>query len=131
MKKTMVLLMVLALAGAGVRSANAGDREWATAGKILTGVVAASVLAPALEPAPCVTVHCYPPTTVVTPPPVVVVVRPQVPVVHAYGRPVWAPPPRVVVVPPPPVVVTHPPAIAVRVTHRGYWHRPPHQFGHW
>ena len=40
MKKMLLTgTMILALAGAGLQSARAGDREWATAGRVLTGVV--------------------------------------------------------------------------------------------
>src|SRR2546426_7794029 len=53
------------LAG-GMQRATAGDREWATAGKILTGVVAGAVIASAIEPAP---VYTYQSATWYAPPP--------------------------------------------------------------
>lgn len=49
MKKTLLLTICLALAGMVCQPAMAGDKEWATAGKILTGVVGASILADALD----------------------------------------------------------------------------------
>jgi hypothetical protein len=52
MKKTFLTLMTVALVAAGVQTAKAGDREWAVAGKVLTGVVAASVIGHALQPRP-------------------------------------------------------------------------------
>ena len=52
MKVSILSLTLAAVAGAGFQSAYAGDREWATAGKVLTGVVAGSLLLRALEPCP-------------------------------------------------------------------------------
>lgn len=58
-------MTVLAVAAAGMPAARAGDREWAVAGKILTGLVVVSAINHALadeprcspvyypEPAPC------------------------------------------------------------------------------
>jgi hypothetical protein len=88
--------------------ARAGDREWAVAGKVLTGVVAAGVISRALEPAPCA------PTTVV------------------MAAPVMVAPPPVVVMPapvyyrvPPPVVVSAPVVVPapVHYHHVGRPHR--------
>lgn len=96
----MGMALVLPLAG------QAGQSEWATAGKVLTGVVAAGVIAEALRPQPA-------------PQPVVVYQQPMAPVV--YSAPVapppgstvvysYAPAPQVVYAPaPPPVVVVAPP----------------------
>ncbi len=64
MKKVILMLTGLALVSAGVQNASAGDREWATAGKVLTGVFAGSVLFRAMQPAPVYA------TTVVEPAPV-------------------------------------------------------------
>ena len=52
MKVSILAVTLAAVAGAGLQNAYAGDREWATAGKVLTGVVAGSLLVRALEPAP-------------------------------------------------------------------------------
>jgi hypothetical protein len=119
MKKLTLLLTALALTAASAPDARAGDKEWATAGKILTGVFAGSVLTRALDPAPA---HVYHTTTVYHPAPAVVstpvYVQPQV----VYARPapvvvqtapvvVHAAPvcvqPRVIYVQPAPVVTYH------------------------
>ena len=75
-------MTVFAVAAAGIQTAKAGDREWAVAGKVLTGLVAASVITPVVqaqpvcttvyysEPAPCCS-YCPPPAPrVVYAPPV-------------------------------------------------------------
>lgn len=97
MKKVLTGCMagVLGLAAAMPPAAAAGDREWSTAGKILTGVVAAHVVTrafvpreggrcreyvverPRCEPPPTVVRYCMPSPVVVQvpqpcPPPVVV-----------------------------------------------------------
>jgi hypothetical protein len=65
MKTKLITATTLALvAAANVQSSMAGDREWATAGKVLTGIAAASIITRALEPRPAV-VYAPPPTTVV------------------------------------------------------------------
>lgn len=45
MKKIILTLTAIAVTVSGTQQAAAGDKEWATAGKVLTGVVAATVLA--------------------------------------------------------------------------------------
>jgi hypothetical protein len=52
------------LAAAGVQNTLAGDREWATAGKVLTGVAAASIISHALAPRPTVVYAGAPPMVV-------------------------------------------------------------------
>jgi hypothetical protein len=65
MKTKILTATTLALvAAANVQSSMAGDREWATAGKVLTGIAAASIISHALEPHPAV-VYTPPPATVV------------------------------------------------------------------
>jgi len=111
------------LLGAFSPEARAGDREWAVAGKVLTGMVAAGVVARAFEP-----VRYAPTTAVVYQPPVYVAVAPVVPPAPVYYVPApapvyvvpapvvyYAPPPQVVMVPAPyympapyPVMVHHP-----------------------
>ena len=95
MKKIIVAVTVLALAGASLQTAKAGDREWATVGKILTGVAVAGVVAHAIDhhpvnysvsystyaPAPCA-----PPRIICAPAPRVVYV--PAPVVY-YPQPVY------------------------------------------
>lgn len=113
MKTMIATVTAVTLLGVGLPRSVAGDREWATAGKVLTGVVAASVLARALEPPP---VYVAPPTYTYTYTyaypgyPGTTVVAPPV----AMAAPVYVapppPPPPVYVVPPPPVVMYGPPA---------------------
>ncbi len=88
MKKLTLLLTTLALTAASAQNTYAGDKEWATAGKILTGVFAGSVLTRALEPAHTRTYHTT--TTYYSAPAVVnapVYVQPQV--VYAQPAPVY------------------------------------------
>jgi hypothetical protein len=123
MKKMILGMTALALAGATVPTAAANDCGWATAGKILTGVVAGVAIGRALEPAPAYVAaptyysygapaYSYSYTHCAPPPPVVV----------------YAPAPRPVVCAPPPVVVYRPPVVvrppAVAVTFQwggGHW----------
>jgi hypothetical protein len=105
MKKTIAALTLLAVTVAGARTAAAGDREWATVGKVLTGLVAAQVVAQALEPAPVyyappLPVYVQPAPVIVAPPPPVIVAPPvyvapapvYVPAPRVYYRPYYAPP---------------------------------------
>ena len=94
---TATTILALGL-GALAPEVRAGDREWAVAGKVLTGLAAASVVARVLDPAPCAT------TTAVVYQQPAVYVAPQ-PVV--YAAPVVAPAP---VAPPAPVYVAPAPA---------------------
>lgn len=120
MKTAVLLATVAALSSAVVTPTFAGDREWATAGKVLTGVAVAGVLADAFRP------HCE--TSVVyAPAPAPVVVSPV------------CAPPSVVYVPTPPVCYTAPtrvvyvpaPVIYARpVNYGGYWHGPHGYRGH-
>jgi hypothetical protein len=100
MKNSIAILSLSALAAASVQTASAGDREWATVGKILTGVAAAHVIAHAVQPAPVYAmppapvvlvspstpVYCAPPAPVVVQPQPVCVVPSQVVVVPRYYR---------------------------------------------
>jgi len=98
MKTLIATLATTALLVGGMQHAAAGDREWATAGKILTGVVAGAVIASAIEPAP---VYTYQTATWYAPPPVYVQPAPVV----VYSAPVCVrPAPVVVFAPPRPVV---------------------------
>jgi hypothetical protein len=49
MKKLILTVTTVAVVGLAVNSAHAGDHEWATVGKVLTGVTAGVVLAKALD----------------------------------------------------------------------------------
>ena len=99
MKKIIAAVTLLAIAGANITSARAGDREWATVGKVLTGVAAGVFIANAIDCQPAsysVTYSSYSPAPTYCPPPAPVYCPPPVPVCA----------PRVVYVPaPPPVVV--------------------------
>lgn len=78
MKTSIALLSGLALVSSPfVSSVSAGDREWATAGKVLTGVAAVQVLSRAFCPPPVYQ------TTYVVPTTPVYVQQPQV--VYAPG----------------------------------------------
>ncbi|MEI9960166.1 MAG: hypothetical protein WDM76_03245 [Limisphaerales bacterium] len=80
-KMILTVTAIIALAAASLQSARAGDREWATAGKVLTGVVAADVLIHAVAPQPrCMTYYPAPAPVVYCPPP-----RPQVVVIHNWS----------------------------------------------
>jgi hypothetical protein len=115
MKKLMATLTILAVVAGGTQTASAGDREWATAGKVLTGVVAGAVIARSFEPAP---VFACPPAVVYTPSPGPGFYVRQAPVV-VYVSPVFVRPAPVCVAPP---VVTF--GIGLGGVHH---HRRPHR----
>ena len=99
MKTLIAILATAALLVGGMQHAAAGDREWATAGKILTGVVAGTIIASAIEPAP---VYTYRTETWYAPPPPVYA---QPAPVVVYSAPVCVrPAPVIVFAPPRPVV---------------------------
>ncbi|MCX8092078.1 MAG: hypothetical protein N3I86_14290 [Verrucomicrobiae bacterium] len=128
MKTLVVVLSVLALAGTSLQTARAGDREWATVGKILTGVAIGAVVAGALDAAP---VHASVSYTCVAPapcPPPAVVYCPPPPPPVVYCPP--PPPPPVLYCPPPRRIVVYEPAcppapvVFVKKTHpRHGWTR--------
>lgn len=103
MKKVIVAATVLALASASLQTVKAGDREWATVGKILTGVAAVSLVSHVIEsrpanysvtystysPAPCAPrrIICAPaPQVVYVPAPVVYYQQPVYVVPYSYQR---------------------------------------------
>ncbi len=105
MKKTILTATaIITLAAASLQSARAGDREWATAGKVLTGFVAATVLTHAVAAEPsCTTTYTY--YSAPTPPPCAPVYcpPPAPPCGYTYCPPppcayYPAPAPRVVVI---------------------------------
>jgi len=49
MKKLILAATIVALTGASLQTAKAGDREWAVAGKVLTGVAVGAVIASAID----------------------------------------------------------------------------------
>jgi hypothetical protein len=96
-----------------IPTAQAGDREWATAGKILTGVAAVHVLSRAFDPPPVYqAAYVAPAPVVVQAAPQTVYVQPAPVVVQQVApAPVVAPAPTVAaapVAPAAPVVVTQP-----------------------
>jgi len=95
MKTLIATLATAALVAGGTNRATAGDREWATAGKILTGVVAGAVIASAIEPA---SVYAYQPASWYVPPPPVCV---QPAPVVVYSAPVCVRPAAAIVFAPP------------------------------
>jgi len=96
MKKLIAVAAVLALTGAQIQTAKAGDQEWATAGKILTGVAIGAVIAGAVDSHASYSVT-YSSGPAYCPPPRVV-----------YPAPVYYAPPRVVVAPQPVVCAPRP-----------------------
>ncbi len=80
MKKLIIATLALTFVGLTTINVNAGDREWATVGKVLTGVAAGAVLAHAVNSHADVTVsynyttprYCAPARVVYAPRPVVV-----------------------------------------------------------
>jgi hypothetical protein len=114
MKTPIIVLTALAVAGASLKPATAGDREWATAGKILTGVVAASVLAKAINPPEYTVTTYYPSATVITPAPVCV--QPTVVTVVPAPVVVAAQPPATLFVQPAPVIVRTTPVYVAPTT---------------
>jgi hypothetical protein len=106
MKKFILAALIVGMGGAGVQTANAGG--WSLAGKVLTGVVAASVVSHALSPYP----YYYPayPAYGVYP---AYGAYPAYgyPYAYGYARPV-APAPAYYA--PAPVVYARPPAVYIR-----------------
>ncbi len=116
-KNLIATLATLTVVAGGLQTASAGDREWATAGKILTGVVAGSVIARAIEPAP---VYVYP-TAAYAPPPT--------PPVYVQPAPVVVYPAPVCVQSAPVVVYSAPPPGIAFTIGFGYPHRRHRWFG--
>lgn len=103
MKRALMITTTLAVLGSSIPRIEAGDKEWAVAGKVMAGVGAGLLLSRAFEPQP---VYSAPPVYV-QPAPVVyqaapVVVHPQAPVI------VHQPVQQVVLHRPPTVVYTQP-----------------------
>ena len=101
------LITIAALGATLTTQTFAGDREWATVGKVLTGVAVIHVI-----------------DRIVNPPTQVVYVQPQ-PVV--YAQPVVVQPTPVVYYQPAPVVYVQPQPVVVL---HGAWGRPVHHYHH-
>ena len=106
MKRARMGWMLAAVSAAALTAApaaQAGQRQWATAGKILAGVVIGQAIAGG-------PVYACPPPPVVYYPPPPVVYYPPPPVVYYPPPVVYVPPPRPVYVPPcPPPRYRRPP----------------------
>ena len=92
MKKALITVTTLAVLGATVPRVEAGDKGWATAGKVMAGVGAGLLIAKAFEPEP---VYVYSPPPVYVQPVPVVITQPA-PVVVQQPQVVYAPAPVVV-----------------------------------
>lgn len=141
MKKVILAAVTVAVVGMSAQTAHAGDREWATVGKVLTGVAAGVVIANAIDHGPgyasvsysgygcgpsgvSVSYSTYVPAPCAPPPPRVVYVAPA-PV--CVRPPVVCAPPVVVYRPavcvPAPVVCAPAPVRYVSTGHgRGHGH---------
>ncbi len=65
MKKAIILPLTLGIAVVPLRSSVAGDKEWATAGKIMVGLAALAIISDAVADQHCVSVHASPPRRVI------------------------------------------------------------------
>jgi len=126
MKTLVATLTSLAVLGMSAPSASAGDKEWATAGKVLTGLVAGAFIAKSFEPVPVYHAPTYYAVPVVqAPPPVVVQPAPVV----VYSQPVLVQPP-VVYVRPVPVYVAPRPVVSFSFGFGRHHHHGPPVFRH-
>ncbi len=133
MKKVMLTLTLLAVTGASVPRTSAGDREWATAGKILTGIVAGTVIAKAIEQppvyvAPPPVVYVQPAPAVVSPPPANVVAPAPV---YVQPAPVYVQPAPVYYVPAAPVYIAPRPLVSLQFGFGGHHHHAPRRVICW
>jgi hypothetical protein len=133
MKKMILAAVAVAVVGVSVNTAHAGDREWATVGKVLTGVAAGVVIANAMDHGPGYASVSY---SSYGCGPSGVSVR-----YSTYAPAPCPPPPRVVYVAPapvcapPPVVVYRPvyapaPVVCAPVRYVSYSHGHGHGYGH-
>ena len=120
--KKMILTgaVVLALADANLQTARADDREWATAGKVLTGMAVVGLVAAAIDghAQGSVSYSCGTPPCC-TPPPAVYCLPPAPPCNYQP-----APPPPMVYCPPPVVVYRAPVVVYPSYQYAGHqeWH---------
>ena len=116
MKKMLVVVMLGALLlGSMGAQAQAGDREWAVAGKVLTGLaVLSAITTPVVYEQPA----CYAPPVAYAPAPVVYAPPPVV------YRPIVVRRPRVIYRP---IIVRRPPRV---IHHRPVHWRPSHRVHH-
>ena len=118
MKKLILAATILAMVGMHLQTAKAGEQQWSTVGKVLTGVAAASFIVSALD---CQTAHCSVSYTYSTP-----ACAPR-PVVYAPRPVVVAPAPVVVYRAPVYVPAYRPVVVAKTVKVRGHGHQQQHR----
>ena len=135
MKKVISILTATAVLSLATQKASAGDREWATTGKILTGLVIGGSVARALQPPPVyaapVVVYAQPQPVVYAPAPAHVVVSPAPVYVQPAPAPVIvysAPAPIYYVRPAPVCYYGPPPLVSFRFGFGGGYH---HHRGRW
>jgi hypothetical protein len=123
MQKLILTAVAAGVMGFGVQSVRAGHQEWATVGKVLTGVAAGVVIAKAVEGGPGYASVSYSSYGY----------SPGYSVSYAVGTPAPCAPPRVICAPAPVVVyqpvyyvpapvVCAPPAYQVKYVHPGRGH---------
>ena len=113
MKNNIALGLAALVALTNVK-VNAGDREWATVGKVLTGVAALHVVERIISPPQPQVVYVHQPVVVQSAPVVHYVPAPQV---------VYVPSPQVVYVPQPVYYHQPAPVVVVHGHYHGHWHR--------
>ena len=119
MKNNIALGLAALVALTNVK-VNAGDREWATVGKVLTGVAALHVVERIIcHPQPRI-IYVNQPVVVQSAPVVQYVPAPQVVYVQ---QPVYVPSPQVVYVQQPVYYYQPAPVVVVHGHYHGHWHR--------
>ena len=113
MKNNIALGLAALVALTNVK-VNAGDREWATVGKVLTGVAALHVVERIICPPQPQVVYVHQPVVVQSAPVVQYVPAPQV---------VYVPAPQVVYVQQPVYYYQPSPVVVVHGHYHGHWHR--------
>jgi hypothetical protein len=113
MKNNIALGLAALVALTNVK-VNAGDREWATVGKVLTGVAALHVVERIICPPQPQVVYVHQPVVVQSAPVVHYVPAPQV---------VYVQSPQVVYVSQPVYYHQPAPVVVVRGHYHGHWHR--------
>lgn len=126
MKRALMITTTLAVLGSSVVRTDAGNQEWATAGKVMAGVGAGLLIATALQPRP---VYAEPapvivqqPAQVVYQPATQVVVQQQPTVVYTQPTVVYTQP--AVVYQPAPVIVRPAPVVYAPVCAPPVYYRP-------
>lgn len=119
MKNNIALGLAALVALTNVK-VNAGDREWATVGKVLTGVAALHVVERIVCPPQPRIIYVNQPVVVQSAPVVQYVPAPQVVYVQ---QPVYVQSPQVVYVQQPVYYYQPAPVVVVHGHYHGHWHR--------